>query len=64
MLARISSAVFVPDDGLRLLIAVVDIATVRLLKVARASMYAPAELLLGQRREPALDEVEPRGFGR
>lgn len=36
----------------------------RTLERGRAAMHSPAELLLGEVREPALDLVDPRGTGR
>src|SRR6266581_2828838 len=33
------------------------------LQLPRAAMHTSAQLLLGQRREPALDEIDPRGAG-
>jgi hypothetical protein len=33
-------------------------------KFTGAAMHAAAELFFGQRREPAFDQVKPRGRGR
>src|SRR5437899_11945058 len=34
------------------------------LQLARTAMHAASKLLVGERREPALDQVDPRGAGR
>src|SRR5262249_48933083 len=52
-----------PHEGLGVAVCDVDVLTDGGLELASAAMDTPAELLLRQRREPALDEVGPREAG-
>src|SRR5258708_5087977 len=54
---------FVPDEWLGCLVADRKVLTDRRLERSRAAMRAPFDLLLGERREPPFDEIEPGGAG-
>ena len=47
-----------PHEGLGMAIRELDVATDGRLEFTGAAVHAPAQLLLGQRGEPALDEVD------
>jgi hypothetical protein len=49
-----------PDERARLSVGDVDVSHDRCLQLARAAMDAAPDLLLGQHREPPLDQVDPR----
>jgi hypothetical protein len=53
-----------PDEGLGVAVGELDVAADRGFELPRTATQTTAELLLGQRREPALDEVNPRRAGR
>src|SRR6266581_9639310 len=55
---------FRPHERLGVSVGDLDVPTDGRLQLPRAAMHTPAQLLLGQRREPALDEIDPRGAGR
>src|SRR5262245_29099231 len=50
-----------PHEGLGMAVGERDVAADGLLEFARAAVDAPTQLLLGERGEPAFDEVDPRG---
>ena len=52
-----------PNERLRVLIATFDVSVDGVLQFARAAVDATLDLLLGQRGEEALDQVEPGGPG-
>ncbi len=53
-----------PDEGPRSFVRDLDVPRDGCLQLARAPMHAAAQLLVGERGEPALDEVDPRGTRR
>src|SRR6266436_8917373 len=53
-----------PHERLGVPVGYLDVPPDGRLQLPRAAMHTPAQLLLGQRREPALDEIDPRGAGR
>ena len=64
MLARMSSADLVPDQGLRVCIVDVKKLADGALQGRHTAVRAAAQLFVRQCGEPALDEVEPRRVGR
>src|SRR3989441_6751741 len=53
-----------PDEGLGMAVCDVDIPPNGRLQFAGAAMDTTPQLLVGERREPALDQVDPRGTRR
>ena len=53
-----------PHERLGTFVGNVDIAQDRRLQFARTAMNAAPQLFVGERGEPALHEVDPRGTGR
>lgn len=45
------------------MIADLDVATDGLLQFARRAVDSPANLFFGERRKPALHQIQPGGFG-
>jgi hypothetical protein len=62
ILARIVGG-FGPHEGLRMMVGGFDIATNGVFEFAGSAMAAPANLLFGQSREPALHQIEPGSAG-
>ena len=52
-----------PHERLGVPVGDLDVPADGRLQLPRAAMHTSAQLLLGQRREPALDEIDPRGAG-
>ena len=51
---------FGPHEGLRILVVEGEVVANRLLELTRTAMRAATDLLLRERREPPLDEIEPQ----
>ena len=62
--SKIWSALFGPDERLWILVVDGQVLLDRLLKLTRAAVAATTDLLLGERREPTLDLVDPGCTGR
>jgi hypothetical protein len=55
---------FRPDERLGVRVGQLGVTVDRELEFAGAAVHAPAELFLRERREPALDKIDPGGAGR
>src|SRR5882724_10209462 len=55
---------FGPDEWPRSFVGDLNVPPDGGLQLARAAMHAASQLLGGERREPALDQVDPRGARR
>jgi len=55
---------FGPDEGLGVPVRDFDVPLDGRLQLSRAAMDAAPQLFVGERREPALNQVDPRGAGR
>src|SRR5579862_5022958 len=64
ILSRIWSGGLGPSEGLGIAIVSSEVVADGLLELNGAAMSTPANLSLGERGEPTLDLIEPRGGGR